>query len=300
MSIKLGLDNVCYQHTVARGELTLEQFLDKTVAYGGQAVQMDPIWPAFGLDLQASRLKCLRLLLEERGLEIVVKGNSAGAGFLAVEGAAAHQVVQAMRSKFAATAALGGRVVRLVSRAYPFPAGEWTPPPAPRRVVLEWLVQVLESLVSAAKEYGVVLALENHGDLYISELEWVLKTINVPELRAQLDVAEQIALFEDPLEAVRRLAPYAVTIHWTDIVPIPTEEGYLMTSCGPKEGLLPLREMAAVLRGVPQDLLVFVAGQAKRDSDEDAIARAHMAFLRKELYHTHAPIGSTEATVQKD
>jgi len=188
----------------------------------------------------------------------------------------------------------------LVSRAYPFRAGEWIPPQVPRRVVLEWLVQVLESLVRVAKEYGVVLALENHGDLYISELEWVLKTVDAPELRVQLDVAEQIALFEDPLEAVRRLAPYAATVHWTDLVPIPTDEGYLITACPPNEGLLPLQDMAAVLRTVPQDLLVFVAGQAKRDADEDVIVREHIAFLKKELLQARAPSGSAESADGKD
>jgi sugar phosphate isomerase/epimerase len=253
------------------------------VAYGGQTVQMDPIFPAFGLDIQPANINRLRTLLLERGLEIVVKGNSGGAGFLAVEEVEAGRVVAAMREKFAAAAALGAHVVRLVSRAYPFPTGKWTPPSIPRGDLLERLVKTLSRLLSEAREWGLVLALENHGDLYVSEIKWILSELNSAALRVQLDVAEQTVLFEDALQAVQELSPYAVTVHWTNFVPRLTDEGYLVTSCRPHEGLLPLAKMAEVLRSLPQDLLVFVAGQALCQADEDTIVKEHLAFLSQEL-----------------
>lgn len=283
MGTKLGVDSICYQHTIARGELDLEGFLDRVVAYGGQAVQMDPIFSAFGLDLQLASIGRLRTLLAERGLEIVVKGNSGGTGFLAVEEPGIASISEAMREKFAVATMLGAKVVRLVSRAYPFPTGEWMPPAVSRQVVLERVVKTLRCLLSEAEKRGLVLALENHGDLRISEMEWILSEVNSPALRVQLDVAEQTVLFEDPLEAVRRLAAHAVTVHWTNFVPRLTDEGHLVTSCRPSEGLLPLAEMAAVLRTVSQDLLVFVAGQAQRQVDEDTIVKEQMAFLCREV-----------------
>jgi sugar phosphate isomerase/epimerase len=292
MTIKLGVDSICYQHTIARGELDLEGFLDKVVAYGGQSVQIDPIFPAFGLDLRPANVDRLRVLLAERGLEIVVKGNSGGTGFLAVEGPDIERIVEAMREKFAAATVLGARVVRLVSRAYPFPAGEWIPPSIPRQAVLERVVKTLHRLLPEAEEWGLVLALENHGDLRIAEMEWILAEVDSPTLRVQLDVAEQTALFEDALEAVRRLIPHAVTVHWTNFVPRLTDEGHLKTSCRPCEGLLPLDEMVAVLRTVSQDLLVFVAGQTQRRADEDAIVKEHMAFLSQELLGETSAVAS--------
>lgn len=292
MSIKLGVDNVCYQHTIARGELSLAGFLDRVATYGGQAVQLDPIFSAFGLDLQPTNLARLQALLAERGLEIVVKGNSGGAGFLAVEGPEAERVMTTMRAKFATATALGARVVRLVSRAYPFPIDGWTPPSIPRRAVLERLVKTLRCLLPEAEAQGLTLALENHGDLRLEEMEWILAAVDSPTLRVQLDVAEQTALFEDPLETVRRLAPYAVTVHWTNFVPRFTDEGHFVTACGPGEGLLPLERMAAILRAVSQDLLVFVAGQARRQADEDRIVREHLVFLQQELINRNPATAS--------
>ncbi|HBY92587.1 MAG: sugar phosphate isomerase/epimerase [Ardenticatenaceae bacterium] len=283
MTIRLGVDNVCYQHTIAQGLLGLEGFLDRVVSCGGTAVQLDPLSSAFGLSVQPVSLNRLRALLVERGLTLVVKGNSSGAGFLAVEGQAADAMVETLRAKLDAATVLGAQVVRLVSRAYPFPADGWTPLAVPRQVVLERLVKTLRRLVPEAEARGLVLALENHGDLRIAEMEWILAELRSPSLRVQLDVAEQTTLFEDPLETVRRLAPHAVTVHWVDFVPRLTNRGYFVTACRPGEGLLPLAEMAAILRTVPQPLLVFVAGQAEHRSDEDPIVQEHLAFLRREL-----------------
>ena len=56
MTITLGIDNVCYNHTMRAGSLDVAGFLDKAVTYGAKAVQMDPLWPSQGLDLSDESL----------------------------------------------------------------------------------------------------------------------------------------------------------------------------------------------------------------------------------------------------
>jgi len=68
MSITLGIDNVCYVHTMKSNKLDLQGFLDKAVLYGAGAVQMDPSWPSQGLTLTPYSLKVLREMLDDREL----------------------------------------------------------------------------------------------------------------------------------------------------------------------------------------------------------------------------------------
>ena len=68
MTITLGIDSVCYQHTMKSKKLDLQGFLDKAVANRAGAVQMDPSWPSQGMDLGPKSLSYLRHILDERGL----------------------------------------------------------------------------------------------------------------------------------------------------------------------------------------------------------------------------------------
>ena len=133
MTITLGVDNVCYNHTMRAGGLDVVGFLDKAVSYGAKAVQMDPLWPTQGLDLSKASLARLRTLLGDRGLQLVVKGNSGGLGCLASPPKAAKADTALFRSKLEAAAQLDSPVVRIVTRAYPYPTKHTSPPEATPR-----------------------------------------------------------------------------------------------------------------------------------------------------------------------
>lgn len=106
MTITLGIDNVCYNHTMRSGSLDVVGFLDKAVTYGAKAVQMDPLWPSQGLDLSDESLARLRAMLDDHGLQLVVKGNSGGLGSLANPPEATQEDITLFRSKIEAAARL--------------------------------------------------------------------------------------------------------------------------------------------------------------------------------------------------
>jgi sugar phosphate isomerase/epimerase len=81
------------------GGLAAVGFLDKAVAYGAAVVQMDPLWPSQGLDLTDASLARLRGMLDDRGLQVVVKGNSRGLGYLANPPKSAQEDVALFCSK---------------------------------------------------------------------------------------------------------------------------------------------------------------------------------------------------------
>jgi sugar phosphate isomerase/epimerase len=284
VAVILGVDNVCYTHTMRDGQLDLVGFLDRITTYGAQAVQMDPLWPAQGLSLSEQSLARLRSLLEERGLQLVVKGNSGGRGSLAVPMDSAQEELSLFRSKIEAAAKLEAPVVRIVTRAYPYPTKHTAAPPGvPRDRVLGWVIANLKELCPLAEETGIRIAVENHGDLRIAELERILAEVDSPALGVQYDVLEQVAIFEDPRQAADRLLPYAFTVHWNDAYPLLGPGGFRVAACLPGQGILDLDGIFRLITALGRDIYVFTAFQAASSDPEDGLVQAYLQDLRARL-----------------
>lgn len=281
MTVTLGIDNVCYNHTMRSGSLDVVGFLDKAVTYGAKAVQMDPLWPSQGLDLSEASLARLRAILDARGLQLVVKGNSGGLGSLANPPEAVQEDIALFWSKIEAAAKLEAPVVRIVTRAYPYPTQQTTPPEGVSRdQVVGWVIANLKTLTPLAEDLGVKIAVENHGDLRIAELERTLAEANSPALGIQYDLLEQVAIFEDPRLAADRLLPQAFTVHWSDAYPRLSNRGFHVTVCLPGEGLLGLDGIARIITSLQQDIYVFSAFQADSMEIEDQLVRAYLQDLQ--------------------
>jgi sugar phosphate isomerase/epimerase len=291
MAIITGIDSVCYLHTMKSKKMDLLGYLDKAVAYGAGAVQMDPSWPSQGLDLTTKSLEFLGRLLEERKLQIIVKGNSGGLGSLANPPHASADDIKFFSDKIEAAAYLGSPVVRIVTRAYPYPTDHTTPPAGiPRREVIGWVIENLRKLAVRAEAKGVRTVIENHGDLRIAEIERILEEVNSPWLGVQFDLLEQVAIFEDPGVAAERLMPHALTVHWNDAYPTLSNSGFCVKACLPGEGIIDLAGACQKIISLPQDVYVFTAFQAESEAGEDVLVKAYL----DDLHHRLNAIHSTE------
>jgi sugar phosphate isomerase/epimerase len=280
VTIIVGIDSICYTRTLRAGSLDVAGLLDRAAAIGAQAIQMDPLWPEQGLDLSETALARLRGLLDERGLTVVIKGNSGGRGSLAQPPADVEEDMSLFRAKVKAAARLNAPVVRIVTRAYPYPTRHTTPPVnTPREQVINRVIANLKTLAAAAEHEGVRLAVENHGDLRIGELERILAEVDSAALGVQYDLVEQVAIFEDPRRAAERLLPRAITVHWHDAYPRPGGAGFHVVVCPPGEGLIDLDGIGQMIAAQPGDIYLFVAYQAETMDDEDRLARAYMSDL---------------------
>ncbi len=96
----------------------------------------------------------------------------------------------------------------------------------------------IKGVLDVAKGFNVRLALENHATLSSEEILHVVKSIDDDFVRVCLDTMNSIVLMEHPLETVRMLAPYAITVHLKDfkieklpryhrIVGVPLGEGFV-------------------------------------------------------------------------
>src|SRR2546423_7970058 len=98
------------------------------------------------------------------------------------------------------------------------------------------------------KQHGMRLAIENHKDRRVHELLDLLKRISSEYVGVCVDTGNNIALLEDPTEAVEALAPFAFSTHLKDMAVQEYEDGFLLSEVPLGDGFLDLKKMVALLQ----------------------------------------------------
>lgn len=81
---------------------------------------------------------------------------------------------------------------------------------------LEKIVATLKNAAPLAEETGVKIAVENHTEALSTEILWVLDQVNSPNVGACIDTVNSLMVGEDPMVAIKNLAPRAFTNHFKD------------------------------------------------------------------------------------
>lgn len=83
---------------------------------------------------------------------------------------------------------------------------------------LGWILEGLAAGAEYGGQHGVVLALENHGQIAgrSSQVRHIIETVNSPFLRANLDTGNFLTVGQDATEAAREVAPLAALVHLKD------------------------------------------------------------------------------------
>ena len=159
---------------------------------------------------------------------------------------------------------------------------------SPREELIGAVVPMLKEAVKAAEEYDVVLALENHIDFISAEVARILDEVGSERLRVNFDTGNTIRLFEDPVEAAARLAPYTVSTHTKDIATrvkggSPAENFTYWPSCPVGEGLIDMPGVVAALRAGGFDgclsVEIDLVGEQWVELGEEEIVRRSLAYL---------------------
>jgi sugar phosphate isomerase/epimerase len=123
----------------------------------------------------------------------------------------------------------------------------------------EWKRFVTESRNKIARalpileKYRMPLGLENHKDSTAEEMVGLLKEYSSEYLGACIDTGNNIALLDDPMDVVERLAPYAVTTHLKDMAAEEYAEGFLLAEVPLGQGILDMKGICqTIARARPQ------------------------------------------------
>ena len=211
---KVGVDNFCYHRFfgwIPPGQSdpgkrwTLDDFLNRAAELKLDTVSLEtcfmpPLGPPF--------LESLRRKLDDRGLDGMLSwGHPRG-----LETGKKQAAAEDLKKTIEAAHFLGTKVLRIVG------GGFVDRPQEPIRLQMERLIQVLTRLVELAAARDIVLAMENHMDFMADEQVEILQRVGAPHLGVTLDTANNIRLLEDPIEVVRKLAPYAAATHIKDAI----------------------------------------------------------------------------------
>ena len=281
--MKLAIDSYCYHRyfgevypglqTDPGKRMTVWDFLKRARKHGVDGVSLESCYlPSFDDDF----LLRLRDTLDEYGLERVwawghPDGLRSGADRAAARDLARH--LDYARK-------IGAGVMRIVG-------GNRRTRPASWPVHKRRLLAVLKGLVGRAEVHGVVLAIENHIDLLADEMADLITTVDSPWLGVCLDTGNNLRLFEDPLVAAERLAPWTRATHIKDIGTLPGDpkEFAFWPSVPLGDGLVDVEKVVGFLRKAGYDGLLAIEVDFLHPGygDEDRAVARSVKHLRSVL-----------------
>jgi sugar phosphate isomerase/epimerase len=102
--------------------------------------------------------------------------------------------------------------------------------------------------VPVLEKYKVPLGLENHKDWTADEMVALIQRHNSEFLGVCLDTGNNIALLDDPMEVVTKLAPFAATTHFKNMAVKDDQDGFLLSEVPLGQGVLDLAQVVATIR----------------------------------------------------
>ena len=115
----------------------------------------------------------------------------------------------------------------------------------------DWNVQAVKSLdacLPVAERVGIALAMENHKDRAVDEEVTILEKYSSQHLGANVDFGNNIAMCDDPMDVITKLAPYAKATHMKNMAVQSYPDGFLLSEVLFEDGFMDIPAMWAVLK----------------------------------------------------
>jgi len=228
----------------------------------------------------------LKARLDEAGLSRVVGwGHPDG-----LHGGRDEEALADLKRHIPVAPRLGAQIMRIVVSSMLYVD-------EPKEPQIRGSIRMLTEAVEVARDNGVTLALENHIDFTSAELLRIVEGVDSEYLKVNFDTGNALRLFEDPVEAARRLAPYTIATHTKDIMAhgkggTPLERFTWWPSCPVGAGLVDVPALVRVLdeAGFQGSLAVeldLLGDPFAERAEEDLVAES-LAYLRTVVAPTPA------------
>ena len=215
--------------------------LNKVTELGLEGVHLDAA--AIG-SVDSQHLNKVRHAVEEKGLYIEFNWGLPKAG--------ADQRLQFdLKTGIELTRHLGADLGKLslnLIRPRPVMAGKLSPEIMTQ---LEDIASLITDALPLLERREIKLALENHTDCYASEILYLLKRINHPLVGACIDTVNPLMVGEEPMQAIKELAPFAFTNHFRDSVIQQTRYGCRIVGCALGDGDIDLISAYELIEEAP-------------------------------------------------
>ncbi len=272
--------------------------------WGGYKLAWDPVWNIFGLMNEAkklgldglhitgadlgstddARLGDVRRTAEELGLYLEYNFSLDASAY-------DDRLTNTMEEGIAIAEKIGsdiGKISMDIHRPHPVCGSAFHPQVIPQ---LERIAQKAEAVAPVAQNAGVRLCLENHTEAFSDEVVWVIQRVDHPYVGACVDTNNSLMVGEDPLTAVRKLAPLAFTNHFSDHAIVFDQYGCRITGVATGTGDVDMKAAFQAIQANPnmKRLNLEVEFDPGADGPNDARRREYEAvvesirFAREEL-----------------
>jgi sugar phosphate isomerase/epimerase len=272
--------------------------------WGGYKLQWEPVWDIFGLMDEAKKLGLDGLHLTAADLGATDQGHLRDVRRAAEErelfleynfslDASEYddRLTHTMEEGIAIAESIGsdiGKISMDIHRPHPVCSSAFHPEVIPQ---LEDIACKAEAAAPVAQNAGVRLCLENHTEAFSDEVLWIINRVNHPYVGVCVDTNNSLMVGEDPLTAIRKLAPLSFTNHFSDHRIVFDQYGCRITGVATGSGDVPMREAYQVIKANcnMKRLNIEVEFDPENDGREEARRREYEAvvesirFVREEL-----------------
>ena len=154
--------------------------------------------------------------------------------------------------------------------------------------VMPYLMETVKRLKKAApmaEDYGIRLALENHCDSFSEEILWVLKEVNHPFVGACIDTVNAWHVAEDPMNAIKNLAPVAFTNHFRDDRVEFCRDGFKVKGVAVGDGDIDMKKAYELIKSKsPTNRINIETEMGISLEDKEEALRLELATIKKSIH----------------
>jgi sugar phosphate isomerase/epimerase len=165
-----------------------------------------------------ARLVALQALAQQWGLEVHLEVSSTD------------------RAELGEAVRIGRLLAATSIRCYPRYAGRVSE-------IIAWTIRDLHLLDSLDPDGRFRFTLEQHEDLKGEELARIVEAVANPNLKLLFDFANMLNAYEQPLEALRAMAPHISDVHIKDAARVIEQGGWGHRACRSGHGELPMARL---------------------------------------------------------
>jgi len=161
---------------------------------------------------------------------------------------------------------------------------------------LDESVAIINKILPILKAENMTLALENHFHLDSKEMMKLVNTIDDPLVGICLDTANSIGLLEKPLDTVRSLAPYAVSVHLKDYKIVQCSVGYRIVGAPLGTGFLDIKSVIDLLRKSGYNSNIILELWIDKLESEEKTLQMEQNWVRRSVKHIKKLLGARRRT----
>ena len=209
---KFGVSIYSISRNIIKGKMTPEQAVEWLCEQGSEVIEIVP----FGIDILSDKALAGRLKAAADKHSIPIDNYSINANFLLLTDEEYKAEVERVKSHITAGKEMGISTLRCDSAGFRRPIEENTIEKFLEELPL--ITKTYDVLAEYAEGLGIKLLLENHGFHAngAERVRLILKGVKSKNFGHQLDVGNYICMDDKPEIVVKKMLPFAATVHMKD------------------------------------------------------------------------------------